>query len=69
MAVACDLGVHEGRLGQWVALWRQDNPQVDRPLDASERRVWEADRRALVELRMENEFLKKLRPFFARNQF
>lgn len=68
-AVARDLGIHQGRLGKWVALWRQDNPQVDRPLDASERRAWESDRRALAELRMENEFLKKAAAFFARNQF
>lgn len=63
--VARDLGVHEGTLGHWVALWRQNNPEADRPLDVSERQAWEADRRALAELRMENEFLKKAAAFFA----
>ncbi|WP_175956729.1 transposase [Schaalia sp. Marseille-Q2122] len=63
--VARDLDVNEGTLGHWVALWRDAHPGQDRALDVSERRAWEADRRALAELKMENEFLKKAGAFFA----
>ncbi|MEW6892167.1 transposase [Trueperella pyogenes] len=60
--VARDLGINEGTLGHWVAMWREANPRSERSLDVSERAQWKADRRELAELRMENEFLKKPRP-------
>lgn len=63
--VARDLGIHENTLGNWVAMWREVNPQDDNPLSVSERAQWQADRRALAEVRMENEFLKKAAAFFA----
>lgn len=63
--VVRDLGVNEGMLGNWVAKWRDANPQDDNPLNASERAQWQADRRELAEVRMENEFLKKAAAFFA----
>lgn len=64
--VARDLGINEGTLGHWVGLWRDANPSAERPLDASKRAQWKADKRELAELRMENEFLKKAAAFFAR---
>lgn len=63
--VARDLGVNEGTLGSWVAKWRDEHPGQDKPLSASERAQWQADRTELAHMRMENEFLKKAAAFFA----
>lgn len=63
--VACDLGVNEGTLGNWVVKWRDANPQDGNPLSACECGQWQADRRELAEVRMENEFLKEAAAFFA----
>jgi len=64
--VARDLGVNDGTLGNWVAAWRDANPEPETALSPIERaRVNELE----VEnrrLRMENEFLKKAAAFFAR---
>lgn len=66
--VARDLGVNEGTLGNWVALWKLDHPEP-------EPEVTEFDREKMVRLeaenrrlKMENEFLKKAAAFFARTQ-
>jgi transposase-like protein len=58
-AVARDLGIHDGTLGNWVNAWRREHPEPDQPLSPVERvrvkELEEENRR----LRMENEFLKK----------
>lgn len=64
--VARDLGMNEGTLGNWVHRYRDENPEESKPLTADERAAWEADRKALAELKMENEFLKKATAFFAK---
>ena len=67
-AVAGDLGIHDGTLGNWVNAWRREHPEPDEPLSPVERarvkELEEENRR----LRMENEFLKKAAAFFARTQ-
>lgn len=65
-AVARDLGIHDGTLGNWVNAWRREHPEPDQPLSPVERarvRELEEENRRL---RMENEFLKKAAAFFAR---
>jgi len=66
--VARDLGVNDGTLGNWVAAWRDANPEIEAELSPIERarvkELEEENRR----LRMENEFLKKAAAFFARTQ-
>jgi transposase len=53
-------------LGNWVAAWRDANPEPEAALSPIERarvsELEEENRR----LRMENEFLKKAAAFFAR---
>ena len=67
-AVARDLGIHDGTVGNWVNAWRREHPEPDQPLSPVERarvkELEEENRR----LRMENEFLKKAAAFFARTQ-
>jgi len=65
-AVARDLGIHDGTLGNWVNAWRREHPEPDQPLSPVERarvRELEEENRRL---RMENEFLKKAAVFCAR---
>ena len=60
--VARDLGIHEGTLGNWVNIWRRENPEPTTELTPVERvRVKEMEDE-IRRLRMENEFLKKQRP-------
>ncbi len=64
--VARDLGIHDGALGNWVNVWRRENPEPDPALSPVERaRVKELEDE-VRRLRMENEFLKKAAAFFAR---
>lgn len=66
--VARELGINEGTLGNWVKLWREDNPEQEKPLTVVERarlREMEDENRRL---KMENEFLKKAAAFFAKTQ-
>jgi len=59
--VARELGLNEGTLGNWVNHYRVEHAEEEPPLTVEERtRLREAERE-LRELRMENEFLKKLR--------
>ena len=65
-AVARDLGIGDGTLGNWVNAWRRENPEPDQPVSPLERaRVKELEDE-VARLRMENEFLKKAAAFFAR---
>jgi len=58
--VAKELGINEGTLGNWVNAYRRDHAGDEPPLSVSDRaRLRELEREAR-ELRMENEFLKKV---------
>ncbi len=63
--VAAEIGVHEGTLSNWVRLYRENNPQEEKPLNHSERaRLVELEKENR-ELRMKTEFLGKAATFFA----
>lgn len=66
-AVARDLGINEGTLGNWIAKYRQAHP-VSEELNLSERARLRELERENRELRMEREFLKKAAAFFAKEQ-
>ena len=58
--VAREIAVNEGTLGNWVAAYRRDHADEEPALDINERaRLREAER-LVRELKMENEFLKKV---------
>jgi len=58
--VARDLGINEGTLGNWVNLWRRDNPEPVPDLNPVERARVKEMEDEIRRLRMENEFLKKV---------
>src|SRR3954471_17976410 len=60
--VARDLGINEGTLGNWVNIWRRDNPEPTTELTPVERARVKEMEDEIRRLRMENEFLKKQRP-------
>lgn len=65
--IARELGINEGTLGNWVNKYRRDHAGEEPPLDVSERaRLREAERE-LREVKMENEFLKKIASYFAQD--
>jgi len=65
--VARELGLNEGTLGNWVNTYRREHAGDEPPLDISERaRLREAER-ALRDVKMENEFLKKAAAYFAQH--
>ena len=66
--VARDLGIHEGTLGNWVNIWRRDNPEPVPDLNPVERARVKEMEDEIRRLRMENEFLKRAAAFFARTQ-
>ena len=66
--VARDLGVNEGTLGNWVNIWRRENPEPTTELTPVERARVKEMEDEIRRLRMENEFLKKAAAFFARTQ-
>ncbi len=53
------MGIHEGTLGNWVNIWRRDNPEPVPDLSPVERARAKEMEDEIRRLRMENEFLKK----------
>ena len=66
-AVARDLGINEGTLGNWVNKYRNDHPASEE-LNISERSRLKELEKENRELRMERDFLKKAAAFFASKQ-
>ncbi len=58
-AVARELGIGDGTLGNWVAAYRREHAGDEPTLNISERERLRHLEREARELRMENEFLKK----------
>src|SRR3954447_10093043 len=65
-AVARDLGLNEGTLGNWVTKYRDEHPASEE-LDIAERARLKELEKENRELRMERDFLKKPRPSSRRN--
>jgi transposase len=65
-AVARELGLNEGTLGNWVAAYRKAHPVEEQPVTVSERARLRELERENRELRMKAEFLTKAAAFFAR---
>jgi transposase len=63
--VARELGINEGTLGNWVAVYRREHPADEAPLTLSERARLRDLEKEVRELRMRNEFLGKAAAFFA----
>ena len=66
-AVARDLGLNEGTLGNWVTKHRDEHPASEE-LDIAERAWLKELEKENRELRMERDFLKKAAAFFAKEQ-
>ena len=66
-AVARDLGINEGTLGNWVNKYRDEHPASEE-LSISERARLKELEKENRELRMERDFLKKAAAFFAKEQ-
>ncbi len=66
-AVARDLGINEGTLGNWVSKYRVEHP-VSEEITIDERARLKELERENRELRMERDFLKKAAAFFAKEQ-
>ena len=66
-AVARELGINEGTLGNWVNAYRREHAGEEPPLTVSERARLRELERETRELKMENEFLKKAAAYFARD--
>lgn len=66
-AVARELNIGDGTLGNWVAAYRREHAGDEPALDVSERERLRQLERETRELRMENEFLKKAAAYFARD--
>ena len=66
--VARDLGINEGTLGHWVALWRLDHPEPEPEVTDFDREKMSRLESENRRLKLENEFLKKAAAFFAREQ-
>lgn len=66
-AVARELGIGDGTLGNWVAAYRREHAGDEPALNISERERLRRLEREARELRMENEFLKKAAAYFARD--
>jgi transposase-like protein len=66
-AVARDLGINEGTLGNWVTKYRDEHPASEE-LDITDRARLKELEKENRELRMERDFLKKAAAFFAKEQ-
>jgi len=66
-AVAREVGVGDGTLGNWVAAYRREHAGDEPTLNINERERLRQLERETRELRMENEFLKKAAAYFARD--
>jgi transposase-like protein len=66
-AVARDLGINEGTLGNWVQKYRREHP-VTEELNLDDRAKLRELERENRELKLQNEFLKKAAAYFAREQ-
>lgn len=66
-AVARDLGINEGTLGNWVGKYRVEHPASEE-LSIDERARLKELEKENRELRLEREFLKKAAAFFAKEQ-
>ena len=66
-AVARELGIGDGTLGNWVAAYRREHAGFEPALKINERERLRHLERETRELRMENEFLKKAAAYFARD--
>jgi transposase len=64
--VACELGLSETSLGNWVGAYRETHAGDAPPLELSERARLRELERQNRELEMENAFLKKAAAYFAR---
>jgi transposase len=60
--------MNEGTLSNWVAKAREENPEPEQPLAASERAELEQLRRDNQTLRMERDFLRRAAAYFANPQ-
>src|SRR3954466_14503076 len=58
--VARDLGIHDGTLGNWINIWRRENPEPEPNLSPVERARVKEMEDEIHRLRTENEFLKKV---------
>src|SRR3954471_6023782 len=56
--VARDLGINEGTLGNWMNIWRRENPEPTTELTPVQRARVKEMEDEIRRLRMENEFLK-----------
>ena len=66
-AIARDLGINEGTLGNWVNKYRKEHPASE-DLNISERARLKELEKENRELRLERDFLKKAAAFFAKEQ-
>lgn len=67
VAVAREIGVGEGTLGNWVAAYRREHAGEEPALNIGERERLRQLEREARELRMENEFLKNAAAYFAKD--
>jgi len=65
-AVARDLNINEGTLGNWIAKYRTEHAGEEPPLTLSDRARLRELEKEVRQLRLEKEFLGKAASFFAR---